>query len=89
MPDSLHPPWCVGAFCTIDRPSVNGHGIGAHRSMPQVVDATVLRLRQGRTDTAPSVEVRRGDVLLVLPLVEAQSLAPAIDDLLEAAGVGL
>lgn len=89
MPDNPHPPWCVAAFCNVSRPPVNGHGIGAHRSMPQVVDETVLRLRQGLTDPAPSVEIRHGDALVVLPLVEAQSLAPAIDDLLEAAGVGL
>lgn len=89
MSDPDHPAWCAIAFCTVDRPPMNGHQFGAHRSLPQVVDATVLRLSQTRTAVLPSLEVRRGDALLVLPLVEAQSLAPAIDDLLEAAGVGL
>lgn len=89
MPDLDHPLWCVRVFCTIDRPPFQGHEIGAHRSAPLVVDATVLRLRQGGADAGVLVEIRRGDGLVVLPLVEAQSLAPTIDDLLESAGVGL
>lgn len=89
MPELDHPPWCVPAFCNIDRPPLNGHQIGAHRSTPQVVESTVLRLRQTLTEVVPSLEVRRGDVILVVPLLEAQALPAAVDDLLEGSGVGL
>jgi hypothetical protein len=86
---SDHPAWCVQAFCTIDRPPVSGHGFGAHRSQARVVEATVLRLRQDRSASGPSLELRRGDGVLVLPLGEARDLGPAVDDVLEGAGVEL
>lgn len=89
MSELDHPVWCVPASCTADRPPFNGHSIGVHRSSAEPVGLLQLRLRQAPTDRVPSVEVRRGDVALVLPLVEAQSLAPAVDDLLHRAGVGL
>ena len=88
MPDAPHPPWCVSAFCTINRLPVNGHQFGAHRSRPQVVEATVLRLQQSPTAPTPLLELRRGDAVLAVPLTEARALPEAIDDLLEAAGVG-
>lgn len=87
--DLSHPAWCAAAYCTVDRPPVRGHGVGVHRSVAQVVEATVVRLQQPRSASGPSLEIRRGDAVLVLPLAEAQSLAPAIDDLLEASGVAL
>ncbi|MGI5247520.1 hypothetical protein [Dactylosporangium sp. CA-139066] len=89
MAELDHPLWCVDVACTADRPTFNGHPIGAHRSSAQRVGLTELRLRQAPNERVPSVEVRRGDVVLVLPIGEAQSLSPGADDLFRAAGVGL
>lgn len=79
---SDHPAWCVGTGC-------DAHPDGTHHSVPQLVGLTSLRLAQVPGARVPSVEVRRGDAVLTLPLVEAQSLAAAVDDLLHAAGVGV
>ncbi len=84
-----HPQWCVPAFCTIDRPPVNGFQVGMHRSTPVTVDALVLRLVQPVGARVPRLEFRFGDERLAVPLVVAQSIAPALDDLLAEAGVGL
>ncbi len=84
-----HPPWCIPAHCNIDRPPVNGFQVGMHRSAAVAVDALVLRLVQPVGARVPRLEFRFGDGRLAVPLVLAQSLAPAIDDLLAEAGVGL
>jgi hypothetical protein len=84
-----HPQWCIPAFCTIERPPVNGFQVGMHRSAPSTVDALVLRLVQPVGARVPRLELRFGDERLAVPLVVAQSLAPAVDDLLAEAGVGL
>jgi hypothetical protein len=84
-----HPPWCIPAYCTIDRPPLHGHVIAAHRSGPTAIEALVIRLVQAPGTSLPRMELRFGDDRMQVPLLVAQSLAPAIDDLLEAAGVGL
>jgi hypothetical protein len=83
------PRWCVPAYCAIDRPPLHGVVIAAHRSAPVAVGRVRLMLVQGPGADLPSVELRRRELTMVLDLGEAQSLAPTIDDLLEAAGVGL
>lgn len=83
-----HPSWCVPAYCTIERPPLDGHHVGAHRSAPHAIDALVIRLIQATDQPTPRMELKFGDGRLRLPLVVAQSLAPEIDDLLEAAGLG-
>ncbi len=83
-----HPDWCVLAFCTIDRPPLNGHVIGVHRSAPTVVEALVIRLVQA-TGAPPRMELLFGDSRMRVPLRTAAALPPAVDDLLEKAGVTL
>lgn len=82
-----HPRWCAGAGCTADRPAFNGHPIGAHRSPAVPVGLTQIRLRQMPGEPIPSMELRRGDVVMVLPLGETAGLCPALADLLRVAGV--
>lgn len=82
-----HPDWCVPAFCTIDRPPVNGFQVGMHRSAPDTVDGLVLRLVQPVGARVPRLEFRFGDERLAVPLAVAQSMTPAVDGLLTEAGV--
>ncbi|WP_238019788.1 hypothetical protein KZZ52_43775 [Dactylosporangium sp. AC04546] len=82
-----HPDWCLGTACTADRPPFNAHAVGAHRSRPEVVGITVLRLAQQPGALSPWVEIRRGTDHMTLPLLEAERLAPAVDDLLFQAGL--
>ncbi|GGM67382.1 hypothetical protein ACFFX1_21685 [Dactylosporangium sucinum] len=82
-----HPDWCVGAACTADRQPFNAHAVGAHRSRPEVVGITVLRLAQPPGALSPWVEIRRGSDRVTVPLLEAERLAPAVDDLLVQAGL--
>lgn len=88
MPDLDHPAWCVGAYCTAARPPFNGHQVGAHRSSPAVLGGLLLFVRQspGGPET---LELRRGDVTMVVPLAEARDAPVAIDELLETAGIAL
>lgn len=82
-----HPAWRVSAFCNAGRPPFNGHTVGAHRSGVTPVGLLQVRLRQAPGERVPSLEFRRGDAVLVVPPGETAGLAPAMADLLRAAGV--
>lgn len=82
-----HPPWCIPASCSIDRPPVNGFQVGMHRSAPVALDALVLRLVQPVGAQVPRLEFRFGDDRLAVPLILAGQVGPAVAGLLEQAGV--
>lgn len=89
MPDRDHPDWCSMRRCTAMSPPLNGHQLGVHRSVPEASGATELYLVQTPGAAVPAVELARAGRTFTVPLLEAQSLAPAVDDLLRQAGVGL
>jgi hypothetical protein len=86
-----HLPWCVGAYCTADRPLFKGHEAGAHRSSPAAVDGLLMFVRRsaGAGVVPDGLELPYGAALMVVPPSVARQLPVAVDELLEAAGVQL
>lgn len=85
--DEDHPSWCSPRRCTADRPAVNGHEVGVHRSAPEASGQTKTYLVQSPAARTPSVELARAGRTVRLPLNETAGLGPALTDLLRAAGV--
>lgn len=87
MAELDHPAWCSRRRCTAAAEPVNGHEVATHRSAPEASGQTELYLVQSPRTNLPSVELVRDGRTVRLPLGETAGLAPALTDLLRAAGV--